>query len=171
MCSESSESKTGGDRLSVWTKAPAITFRTESKLLEAETPISAEIIAPTESLVEALVSTSEHGTVCNPANDLKDGVLPEPTMKLRPRRKAASQVIYPISGMDDTDGESTDEYTPNSNKTRTKLDNKKMPSAARIAAQKRNHDKPKPHSQPPNSSETAAKKETMEPPKPNPINQ
>ena len=121
-------------------------FRTESNLMEAETPISAEMTAPTETLVEAVASTSEHGTVCNPANDLKDGVPLEPTKKLRPRRKAASQVIYPIPGMDDTDGESTDEYTPNSNKTRTKLDNKKMPSAARMAAQKRKHDKPKPHS-------------------------
>ena len=121
-------------------------FRTVSNLLEAETPLSTERIAPTETLVEAVASTSEHGTVCNPAKDLKDGVPLEPNRKLRPRRKAASEVIYPISGMDDTDGESTDEYTPNSAKTRTKLDNKKMPSASRIAAQKRKHDKPKPHS-------------------------
>ena len=54
-------------------------FRTVSKLLEAETPFSAEKIAPTETLVEAVASTSEHGTVCNPANNLKDGVLLEPT--------------------------------------------------------------------------------------------
>ena len=100
-------------------------FTIESKLLEAETPISAEMTAPTETLVEAVASTSEHGTVCNPAKDVKDGVQLEPTKKLRPRRKAASQVIYPIPGMDDTDGESTDEYTPNSNKSRTELDKKK----------------------------------------------
>ena len=146
-------------------------FRTESKLLEEQTPFSAEKIAPTETVVEAVASMSEHGTVCNPANELKDGVPLESNRKLRPRRKTASTVIYPKSGTDDMDGESTDEYTPNSDKTRTKLDNKKMPSASRIAAQKRKHDKPKPHSRPPNSSEPAAKKDTMEPPKPNPTNQ
>ena len=53
-------------------------FRTESNILEAETPLSAEKIAPTETLVESVASTSEHGTVCNPANDLKDGVPQEP---------------------------------------------------------------------------------------------
>ena len=121
-------------------------FRTVSNLLEAEKPLSTKRIAPTETSVEAVASTSEHGTVCNSANDLKDGVLLEPNRKLRPRRKAASEVIYPISGIDEMDGESTDEYTPNPTKTRTILDNKKIPSVSRMAAQKRKHDKPKPHS-------------------------
>ena len=84
--------------------------------MEEQTPFSAEKIAPTETVVEAVASTPEHGTVCNPANELNDGVPLESNRKLRPRRKAASPVIYPISGMDDMDGESTDEYTPNSDK-------------------------------------------------------
>ena len=145
--------------------------RTVSNLLEVENPPRTESIAPTETPIEAVASTSEHGTVSTPANDLKDGVLLEPNRKLRPRRKAASAVTYPISRTEETDGESTDEYTPNPAKTGTKLDSKKMPSVSRIAAQKRKHDTPKPHSRPPKSLEPAAKKETTEPPKPNPINQ
>ena len=139
--------------------------------MEVEKPPRMESIAPTETPIEAVASTSEHGTVRTPANDLKDSVLLEPNRKLRPRCKAASAVTYPISITEETDGESTDEYTPNSAKTGTKLDSKKMPSASQIAAQKRKHDTPKPHSLPPKSLEPAAKKETQEPPKPNPINQ
>ena len=145
--------------------------RTVSNLLEVETPPRKESIAPTETPKETVASTSEHGIVITPSNDIKDGVLLEPKQKLRPRRKAASAVTYPISITEETDGESTDEYTPNSAKTVTKLDSKKMPSASRIAAQKRKHDTLKPHSRPPKSLESAAKKETQEPPKPNPTNQ
>ena len=120
--------------------------RTVSNLLEVENQTRTESMAPTETPIEAVASTSEHGTVSTPANDLKDDVLLEPNRKLRPRRKAASAVTYPISRTEETDGESTDEYTPNPAKTRTKLDSKKMPSVSRIAAQKRKHDTPKPHS-------------------------
>ena len=147
--------------------------RTVSDLLEVETPPRTESIAPTETPKETVASTSEHGIVITPSNDIKDIVLREPKQKLRPRRKAASAVTYPISITEETDGESTDEYTPNSAKTVTKLDSKKRPSASRIAAQKRKHDTPKPDSQPPKSLESAAKKETQEPskPKPNPTSQ
>ena len=145
--------------------------RTVSNLLEVETPPRTEIIAPTKTAKETVVSTSEHGIIITPSNDIKDGVLLEPKQKLRPRRKAASAVTYPISITEETDGESTDEYTPNSAKTVTKPDSKRMPSASRIAAQKRKHKTPKPHSRPPKSLKSAAKKETQEPPKPNPTNQ
>ena len=145
--------------------------RTVSNLLEVETPPRTESIAPTVTPKEKVASTSEHGIVTTPPNDIKDSVLLEPKHKLRPRCKAASAVTYPISITEETDGESTDEYTPNSAKTVTKLDSKKMPSASRIAAQKRKHDTPKPHSRPPKSMESAAKKETQEPPKPNPTKQ
>ena len=151
-------------------------FTIESKLLEVETPTesekqSAEIIshAPIETLEEAVASTSGHGTICNSTNEEKDCVLSveeTPTRILRPRCNAASKVDYSKPEMDDTDSDSTDEYTPNSDKSRTKLDNKKMPSAARMATQKRKYDKPKPHSQPPRSSEITAKKETIESPTP-----
>ena len=132
--------------------------RTVSNLLEVENPPRTESIAPTETPIEAVASTSEHGTVRTPANDLKDGVLLEPNRKLRPRCKAASAVTYPISITEETDGESTDEYTPNLAKTGTKLDSKKMPSASRIAAQKRKHDTPKPHSRPPQITGACSKK-------------
>ena len=145
--------------------------RTVSNLLEVETPPRTEIIAPTETVKERVVSTSEHGIIITPSNDIKDGVLLEPKQKLRPRRKAASAVTYPISITEETDGESTDEYTPNSAKTVTKPDSKRMPSASRIAAQKRKHKTLKPDSRPPKSLKSAAKKETQEPPKPNPTNQ
>ena len=145
--------------------------RTVSNLLEVETPPRMEIIAPTETAKETVVSTSEHGIIITPSNDIKDGVLLEPKQKLRPRRKAASAVTYPISITEETDGESTDEYTLNSAKTVTKPDSKRMPSASRIAAQKRKHKTLKPDSRPPKSLKSAAKKETQEPPKPNPTNQ
>ena len=100
--------------------------------------------------IEAVASTSKHGTVSTPANDLKDAVLLEPNRKLRPRRKAASAVTYPISRTEETDGESTDEYTPNPAKTGTKLDSKKMPSVSQIAAQRESMTHPNPTHDPPN---------------------
>ena len=136
---------------------PSITIK--SKLKEAEMPTKIEkqnakikpIIshAPIETLEEAVASTSGHGSICNSTIEEKDSVpLVEetPTRKLRPRCNAAIQVDYSGPEMNDTDSESTDEYIPNSDQSRAKLDNKKMPSAAQIATQKRKHDKPKPHS-------------------------
>ena len=106
-------------------------FTIESKLLEMETPTKSEkqsaeraSRAPIETLEEAVASTSRHGTICNSTNE------EAPTRKLRPRRNAAIQVDYSKPEMDDADGESTDEYIPNSDKSRAKLDNKKMPSPA-----------------------------------------
>ena len=145
--------------------------RTVSNLLEVETPPRTEIIAPTETAKETVVSTSEHETIITPSNDIKDGVLLEPKQKLRPRRKTASAVTYPISITEETDDESTDEYTPDSAKTVTKPDSKRMPSASRIAAQKRKLKTLKPDLRPAKSLKSAAKKETQEPPKPNPTNQ
>ena len=106
-------------------------FTMESKLLEMETPAknekqSAEITkhVPIEILEESVVSTSEHGAVCNSIDEKA------PIRKLRPRRNAAIPLDYSKPETDDTDGESTDEYTPSSSKFRAKFDNKKMPSAA-----------------------------------------
>ena len=69
---------------------------------------------------------------------------------------------YSKLGTVDTEGESDDEYTPDLEEFQLKLDNKKSPSAARMAAQKRKHDKPKPHSRPPSSLENDTIKETTD---------
>ena len=87
-----------------------------------------------------------------------------PIRNLRPRRKITAHLNYSEPEIEDIDGNSTDEYTPQSEKPQNKLDNKKRPSAARLAAQKRTHDKPKPPPQPHASSENTVDPVSIKPP-------
>ena len=128
------KTNTNGDELGVKGKPvsvidPTVTLRTES-----DTPKHGKTIVHTVTANKTVATVDD-----------------TPSRNLRPRRNKSIEVTYPKPRADDDDGDSTDEYTPQSEKLRIKLDNKKAPSAARLSAQKRTHDEPKPHSQAPHS--------------------
>ena len=83
---------------------------------------------------------------------------------LRPRRKTTVHLNYSEPEIEVSDGNSTDEYTPQLEKTQNKLDNKKGPSAARLAAQKRRRDKPKPPPKPQTSPVNTVDPVSIKPP-------
>ena len=83
---------------------------------------------------------------------------------LRPRRKTTVHLNYSEPEIEVSDGNSTDEYTPQLEKPQNKLDNKKRPSAARLAAQKRRRDKPKPPPKPQTSPENTVDPASIKPP-------
>ena len=83
---------------------------------------------------------------------------------LRPRRKTTVHLNYSEPEIEVSDGNSTDEYTPQLEKMQNKLDNKKGPSAARLAAQKRRRDKPKPLPKPQTSPVNTVDPASIKPP-------
>ena len=96
---------------------------------------------------EAVASTSGHNESSAPkvkATENEHTADTPPPTKSGPKRKTAESMNYSKLDSAETDGDNTDEYTPSIKSTQPKLDNKKSPSAARMATQKRKHDKPKP---------------------------